>query len=81
VGDKYLHAQHYYAPAALTPSELRENAYNTEPCITWDNKQITVTQAAMLWAYYSAEGDSVKAVQLQSLISTAKAQIRTQYPD
>lgn len=79
-GDEYLHAQHYYAPVTLTPSELRESAYNTLPCITWDDKQITVTQAAILWAYYSAEG-SAKAEQLQSLISTAKAQIRTQYPE
>jgi biotin carboxyl carrier protein len=64
-----------------TPSELRESAYNTLPCITWDNKQITVTQAAILWAYYSAEGDSVKAGQLQTLIAAAKKAIRLQYPD
>jgi len=81
IGDKYLHCQHYYAPATLTPSELRENAYNTEPCITWDNKQITVAQAA--WAYYSilAEGDTDKTTSLQALIASAKANIRAQYPD
>ena len=79
-GDKFLHAQHNYFATPLRASQQRETAYNTDPCITWEDKLITVTQAAILWAYYSAEGN-IKAAQLQSLISAAKAQIRAQYPD
>ena len=78
-GDKFLHAQHNYFATPLRASQQRETAYNTDPHITWEDKLITVTQAAILWAYYSAEG--TKAEQLQSLISAAKAQIRTQYPE
>ena len=81
VGDKYLHAQHNYFAVLLRPSEQRETAYNTEPCITWEDKMITVTQAATLWAYYSAEGNTTKAGQLQTLIAAAKSAIRAQYPD
>lgn len=69
-------------PAALTPTaeERREIAYNTEPCIEWDNGMITVTAAAQLWQYYAAEG-SDKANQLTALISAAKAEIRARIHD
>ena len=64
-----------------TQSELREEAYNTQEIIEWDGKNITVTQASELWNYYSAEGNTEKANQLTSLISTAKSEIRQQFPD
>ena len=68
------------APAPIPASELREQAYNSEAIIEWDNSTITVTQASQLWQYYAAEG-SEKAEQLQALISEAKAIIRDKYHD
>jgi len=62
------------------PAELREEAYNTETIISWDNEMITVTAASQLWQYYAAEG-SDKANELQALIAEAKADIRAKYPD
>ena len=63
-----------------TPAEQREEAYNTEAIIPWDGQYITVTAAAQLWQYYSAEGNA-KAEELQTLIAQAKATIREKYPD
>ena len=67
-------------PFAPSASQLREQAYNTEAIISWDNNMITVTQAAQLWQYYAAEGNE-KATELQSLIAEAKAVIREKHPD
>ena len=63
-----------------TPSEQREEAYNTQPIVTWEGEQLTVTQAAQKWQYYAAEG-SARADELQVLIAAAKQTIREQYPD
>jgi hypothetical protein len=63
-----------------TPTEQRENAYNTDPVIEWGGEMLTVTQAATMWQYYAAEG-SEKASELQGLIAAAKQTIREQYPD
>lgn len=67
-------------PAPPTPSEQRETAYNTQPCVEWDGSMLTVTEAAQKWAYYAAEGNP-KADELTALISAAKQSIREQYPD
>lgn len=64
----------------LSPAEQREEAYNTAKIIPWEGSTITVTEAAQLWQYYAAEGN-MKAYDLQTLIATAKAEIRAQYPD
>lgn len=64
----------------LTPSQKRENAYNTEAIIDWGGGKITVTSAAQLWQYYAAEGNE-KADELSALIREAKAKIREMYPD
>lgn len=63
-----------------TPAELREEAYNTEKCISWEDKMITVTEASQKWQYYAAEGSSL-ADELQVLIAAAKLNIRERYPD
>ena len=70
-------------PYVPTPAENRENAYNTMKIIEWVDKpdNITVTEAATLWEYYAAEGNEKIAGQLQTLIATAKAEIRAMYPD
>lgn len=68
------------SPVEPTATEQRENAYNTEKVIAWDGEILTVTEAATLWSYYAAEG-SEKAPLLQTLIATAKAKIREEYPD
>lgn len=73
IGDKYS----LPSPAA---SELREEAYNTEPVIEWDGSNLTVTEASILWQYYAAEGND-KAGELQKLIASAKADIREKFPD
>lgn len=67
-------------PEPLTPAQQRETAYNTQPIIEWEDKQLTVTQAATKWQYYAAEG-STKADEVQALIAAAKQAIREQYPD
>lgn len=64
----------------LSPSEQREQAYNTEKIISWGGESMTVTEAATLWSYYAAEG-SDKATELTTLIVTAKAEIREKYPE
>lgn len=61
--------------------EQRENAYNTDPVIEWQGRSITVTEAAALWQYYSAEGDAETAESLTALIVAAKAEIRAKFPD
>ena len=65
----------------LSPSELREQAYNTDPIIPWDGEMLTVTDAAQQWAYYSAEGRTDKTDALTALIAAAKASIRERRPD
>ena len=67
--------------AEFSPSEQRESAYNTAPCIQWGGKMLTVTQAAQQWAYYAAEGRTDKTDELTTLISAAKAEIRKKYSD
>ncbi len=67
-------------PAALTPTQQREEAYNTLAIVAWDDEMLTVTQAAQLWQYYAAEG-SVVADELRAAIAEAKAGIRAIYPD
>lgn len=65
----------------LSPAELREQAYNTEPVIPWGGAMLTVTEAAQQWAYYAAEGNTEKVDALTALIAEAKAGIRAKYPD
>ena len=65
----------------LSPSELREQAYNTDPIIPWGGAMLTVTEAAQQWSYYAAEGDAAKTDALTNLIAAAKAEIREKYPD
>lgn len=70
------------APAPeLTPSEQREQAYNTDHCVQWDGAMLTVTEAAQRWAYYAAEGRSDKTDALTALIAAAKASIRERWPE
>ena len=70
----------YNPNSNLTPSELREQAYNTEKLVDFNSQSLTVTEASQLWQYYAAEG-SDKANELQVLISNAKTSIREKYPD
>ena len=68
-------------PEKPTPTQLREEAYNTQAIIEWNGEMLTVTQAAQLWQYYAAEGNTAKTDELTALIAEAKASIREQYPD
>lgn len=68
-------------PEPPTPAQLREEAYNTQAIIDWHGEMLTVTQAAQLWQYYAAEGNTAKTDALTALIAEAKASIREQYPD
>ena len=70
----------YWECIPLTPSELRERAYETVKCITYENEQFTVDEANKKWQDYQAEGNE-KATVLTQLIHTAKENIREQYPD
>ena len=64
-----------------TPAQQRENAYNTKPCVAWDNTMLTVTEASQKWQYYAAEGNTTKTDELTALIAEAKKTIRNLYPD
>lgn len=68
------------AEPTLSPSELREQAYSTEPIINWEDDLLTVDEANDLFNKYFAEA-SEKANQLQLLIIEAKTSIREKYPD
>jgi len=63
-----------------SPTQQREEAYNTQPIIEWEGELLTVSQAAQKWMYYAAE-DNAKADELTALIAAAKQTIRAQYPD
>lgn len=64
----------------LTPTELRERAYETVKCVTYENEQLTVDEANKKWQEYQAEGNE-KAAEITALIAAAKASIRTEYPE
>ena len=68
-------------PEKPTPSQQREEAYNTQAIIAWDGEMLTVTEASQKWQYYAAEGNTAKTDELTALIAEAKAKIREQYPD
>lgn len=42
---------------------------------------ITVTEASQKWLYYTAEGNSEKANELQNLIKKTKQEIREKHSD
>lgn len=63
-----------------TPEELRERAYETDKVISYEGKMLTVDEANRKWQEYQAEGNS-KANELTTMIASAKATIREQYPD
>lgn len=64
-----------------TPSEKREEAYNTNKIIEYDGEMITVTEASQLWQYYASEGNTEKMEQITNLIASAKNKIRQEFPD
>lgn len=74
-----------YLPIVYTlmPMELPDDGNHYTA--TWeerDGKIVRVwTQASQQWAYYAAEGRTDKTDTLTALIASAKAEIRTQYPD
>lgn len=80
IGDEYI-SPPIPEPTPVSPAKLREEAYNTQATIQWDNDMLTVTQAAQIWQYYAAEGNTIKTNELTALIAEAKAKIREQYPD
>lgn len=67
-------------PQEILPVDQRKIAYANEKLILWENEEISVDDANMLWVAYSAEG-SPKAEELHNLISKAKQKIRDEYPD
>ena len=64
-----------------TKPQLREQAYETTPLISWQGKMLTVDEANKLWTAYTAEGNVEAASQLTTLITEAKTAIREKYPD
>lgn len=67
-----------YVP--LINAEKREKAYQTEPCVEFEGKTLTVDEANKLWQIYQAEGH-YKAMELTAVIASAKNAIREKYPD
>lgn len=63
-----------------TPSELRQQAYENDAIISYNEKMITVDEAEKLFWQYFPE-DSECCDELKTLIKNAKAQIREMYPD
>lgn len=71
----------FYPPVApLSPSELRQQAYENNPIISYNDKMITVDEAEKLfWQYFPEDNECCD--ELKTLIKNAKAQIREMYPD
>jgi hypothetical protein len=70
----------YWDYIPLTGEEKREEAYRTEKNIWYDGMNLTVDEANAYWQMYMAEGSS-RADDITALIATAKADIRTRFPD
>lgn len=70
----------YWEYTQIPAAQMRENAYETYKCISYENALITVDEANKLWEEYEAEG-SRRAEELTDLIAAAKARIRELYPD
>ena len=64
-----------------TGAEKRENAYEVDAIIDWQDSQITVDDANKLWQAYTAEGKVDIAKELTEKIANAKTEIRKMYPD
>lgn len=86
IGDYYVNGK-WSKDNFMTPEQKRANAYSTmvykedsEPLIMWEENAITVDQANKLFYDYFAEG-SLKADELQIIISDAKTYIRELFPD
>ncbi len=65
----------------LPPAEQRRIAYETERMIEWEGAMRTVTEMGAVWTYYMAEGNPIKADEVQQLIMSAKFAIRERFPD
>ena len=63
-----------------TYEDLRRNEYYMTPCVSWQDKMLTVEDANRLFMYYRAEGDETRALALQALIKVQKDIIRAKYP-
>lgn len=61
---------------AQTPEEKRKFAYDHYAMVTWGDELIPVTEAATLYGYYSAEGNTEICAELQAKIAKAKKRIR-----
>lgn len=77
----YNSETHALEPRYSTSAEKRENAYETEAIIEWQEDNITVDDANRLWSAYTAEGKVAIAQELTALIAAAKQEIREKYPD
>lgn len=64
---------------AQTPEEKRKFAYDHYAMVTWGDELLPVTEAATLYGYYSAEGDTEKCAELQAKIAKAKKRIRENF--
>lgn len=63
-----------------TPSELRQQAYENDAIISYNDKMMTVDEAEKLfWQYFPEDNECCD--ELKTLIKNAKAQIREMYPD
>lgn len=64
----------------IIPSIQRENAYNNDKIIEWENNLITVDEANKIYYNYFVENNP-KAEEIQILIIAAKSDIREMYPN
>lgn len=66
-------------PDLRPASEKREEAYQTRPCVSWNDKMLTIDEAVKTWYQYTAEGRDM--TELSKLIEAEKAKIREEFPD
>lgn len=70
-----------YKPSEPTNKEKREQAYETQACVEYDGRILTIDEANKLYLAYMAEGKTERAQNLSIIISVAKSSIRVRFPD
>lgn len=67
-------------PDIKTQQEKRQESYEQDEIISWQDEMITVDSANTIYVNYFAE-DNEKASEIKVLIKEAKETIREKYPD
>lgn len=75
-------AQFWTLVRELTPAERREQAYQSEECCVFQEKNYTCDALESLYyKYFAEDGKEELCAEIKAAITTGKAHIREEYPD